>query len=92
MELKESFKDSDGFVAREIWEHLGLSFEWDNYRRKHDQSYNRPIFRAYYRLIRKGDLLVCGRNPGTFKEPVYVFEKFVFAWKGNAETHQNKKG
>ena len=67
-ELKESLKDFDEFVARELWEHLGLSFEWDKYRREHDQSYNLPVFRAYYRLIRKGDLLVCGRKPGTFKE------------------------
>lgn len=74
-ELKESLKDFDGFVARELWEHLGLSFEWDKYRREHDQSYNLPIFRAYYRLIRKGDLLVCGRKPGTFKEPVFILKE-----------------
>lgn len=46
-ELKESLKDFGGLVAGEIWEHLGLSFEWDKYRREHDQSYNLPIFRAY---------------------------------------------
>ena len=76
-ELKESLKGFNGFVAREIWEHLGLSFEWDKYRREHDQSYNLPIFRAYYRLIRKGDLLVCGRNPGTFREPVFILKEKV---------------
>lgn len=74
-ELKESLKDFDGLTAREIWEHLGLSFEWNQYRREHDQSYNLPVFRAWYRLIRKGDLLVCGRNPGTFKEPVFILKE-----------------
>lgn len=85
-ELKESLKSFDGLAAREIWEHLGLSFEWDKFRRKHDQSYNLPIFRAYYRLIRKGDLLVCGRNPGTFKEPVFILkEKAGFSdWANDA--------
>lgn len=76
-ELKESLKGFNGFVAREIWEHLNLSYEWDKYRREHDQSYNLPIFRAYYRLIRKGDLLTCGRNPGTFREPVFILKEKV---------------
>ncbi len=76
-ELRESLKGFDGFVAREIWEHLNLSYEWDKYRRQHDQSYNLPIFRAYYRLIRKGELLTCGRNPGTFREPVFILREKV---------------
>jgi len=74
-ELKESLKDFDGLTAREIWEQLNLSGEWDKYRRQHDQNFNLPIFRAYYRLIRKGDLITCGRNHGTFKEPVYILRE-----------------
>ena len=57
LQLKKSLKDFGGLVAREIWEHLGLSFEWNQYRREHNQSYNLPVFRAYFRLIRKEDLL-----------------------------------
>ena len=85
-ELKESLEGFGGVTARELWEHLGLSYEWDKYRREHDKSYNLPIFRAYYRLIRKGDLLVCGRNPGTFKEPVFILkEKAGFSdWADDA--------
>ncbi len=75
LELKERLQEFDGVTARELWDHLNLAFEWDKYRREHDQSYNLPIFRAYYRLIRKGDLLTCGRNPGTFKEPVYILKE-----------------
>ncbi len=75
LELKERLQEFDGVTARELWDHLDLAFEWDKYRREHDQSYNLPIFRAYYRLIRKGDLLTCGRNPGTFKEPVYILKE-----------------
>lgn len=45
-----------------------------------DNSYNLPIFRAFYRLIRRGDLLTCGRNPGTFREPIYILkEKLGFS-------------
>lgn len=74
-QLKECLQDFHGIVARDLWAHLNLSDEWDKYRRQHDQSYNLPIFRAYYRMIRRGDLLTCGRNPGVFKEPVYILKE-----------------
>lgn len=73
--LKDSLTESDGLTANQIWEHLNLSYEWDKYRREHDQSYNLPIFRAFYRLIRRGDLLTCGRNPGTFREPIFILKE-----------------
>ena len=75
--LKESLMEFDGLTANQIWEKLNLSFEWDKYRREHDQSYNLPIFRAFYRLTRRGDLLTCGRNPGTFKEPIWILKEKV---------------
>lgn len=73
--LKESLTEFDGLTANQIWEHLDLSYEWDKYRREHDQSYNLPVFRAFYRLIRRGDLLTCGRNPGTFREPLFILKE-----------------
>ena len=73
--LKESLTQFDGLTANQIWENLNLSYEWDKYRREHDQSYNLPIFRAFYRLVRRGDLLTCGRNSGTFKEPVFILKE-----------------
>ncbi len=75
--LKERLIEFDGLTANQIWENLNLSFEWDKYRREHDQSYNLPIFRAFYRLCRRGDLLTCGRNPGTFREPVYILKEKI---------------
>lgn len=75
--LKESLIEFDGLTANQIWENLNLSYEWDKYRREHDQSFNLPIFRAFYRLIRRGDLLTCGRKPGTFKEPVFILKEKV---------------
>ena len=76
-ELKERLSEFDGLSANQIWENLGFSFEWNKYRREHDHSYNLPIFRAFYRMCRRGDLLTCGRNPGTFKEPVWVLKEKV---------------
>ena len=75
--LKESLTEFDGLTVNQIWENLNLSYEWDKYRRKHDQSYNLPIFRAFYRLTRRGDLLTCGRNPGTFREPIFILKEKV---------------
>lgn len=85
-ELKESLTAFGGLTAKEIWEKLNLSQEWHKYRREHDESYNLPIFRAFYRMVRRGDLLTCGRNPGTFREPVYILkEKLGFSdWTKDA--------
>ena len=84
--LKESLIEFDGLTANQIWENLNLSYEWDKYRREHDQSYNLPIFRAFYRLTRRGDLLTCGRNPGTFREPVFILKEKVgsFDWTNDS--------
>lgn len=76
-ELREKLMGFEGLTANQIWDHLNLSYEWNKYRREHDYNYNLPIFRAYYRLIRRGDLLTCGRKPGTFKEPVYILKEKV---------------
>lgn len=77
IQLKESLTGLQGMTVKKIWEHLNLSYEWNKYRKEHDQNYELPIFRAFYRLVRKRDLVVCGRNPGIFKEPVYVLKENV---------------
>ena len=76
-ELKESLIEFGGLTANQIWENLNLSFEWNKYRREHDHSYDLPIFRAFYRLTRRGELLACGRKPGTFKEPIWILKEKV---------------
>lgn len=79
-ELKESLSELGGLTAKEIWDNLNLAYEWNKYRREHDSSYNLPVFRAFYRMCRRGDLLTCGRKPGTFREPVYILkEKLGFS-------------
>ena len=74
-DLKKKLEKFEGLTANQIWEHLNLSYEWNKFRREHDQNYNLLIFRAFYRLIRRGDLLTCGRNPGTFREPVFILKE-----------------
>lgn len=79
-ELKEGLKDQHGMTTSQIWEHLHLSDEWDAYvkgRRAGDLGFELPIFRAFYRLKRRTDLVTCGRNPGTFKEPLYILKENI---------------
>ena len=74
-ELKKFMQDYDGLAAREIWDNMGLAMEWDKYRCEHDRSFNLPVFRAYYRMVRRGDLITCGRRSGTFREPVFILRE-----------------
>ncbi|MBQ8508682.1 MAG: winged helix DNA-binding domain-containing protein [Clostridia bacterium] len=79
-ELKKGLKDQPGMTTNQIWKCLHLSDEWDAYvkgRKAGDLSFNLPIFRAFYRLKRKTDLVTCGRNPGTFKEPLYILKENI---------------
>lgn len=73
--LREGLTGQPGMTAKQIWDHLGLAEEWHKYRREHGPDYDLPIFRAFYRMARKRELLVCGRNPGTFREPVYLLKE-----------------
>ena len=79
-ELKKGLKDQPGMTTNQIWECLHLSDEWNAYvkgRKAGDLSFELPIFRAFYRLKRKTDLVTCGRNPGTFKEPLYILKENI---------------
>lgn len=79
-ELRKGLKDQPGMTTSQIWACLHLSEEWDAYvkgRRAGDLSFDLPIFRAFYRLKRKTDLVTCGRNPGTFKEPLYILKENI---------------
>ncbi len=79
-ELKEGLKGLPGMTTRQIWESLHLAGEWNAYvkgRKSGDLSFELPIFRAFYRLKRKTDLVTCGRNAGTFKEPLYILKENI---------------
>lgn len=79
-ELKRALQGKPGMTTNQIWECLNLSAEWNAYvkgRKDGNLSYELPIFRAFYRLKRKTDLVTCGRNPGMFKEPLYILKENI---------------
>lgn len=79
-ELKDGLKGQPGLTTNQIWECLHLSDEWHAYvkgRKAGDLSFELPIFRAFYRLKRRTDLVTCGRNPGMFKEPLYILKENI---------------
>lgn len=79
-ELKRGLKDQPGMTTSQIWACLHLSEEWEAYvkgRKAGDLRFELPIFRAFYRLKRKTDLVTCGRKPGTFREPLYILKENI---------------
>lgn len=70
--MKDRLSVFGSLTAKEIRDKLNPADGRHKYRREHDYSYNLPIFRALYRLVRRGDLLTRGRNPGTFIKLVYI--------------------
>ncbi|MBS5734471.1 MAG: winged helix DNA-binding domain-containing protein [Clostridiales bacterium] len=79
-ELKKGLQGLPGMTTKQIWASLHLSDEWDAYvkgRREGNLSFELPIFRAFYRLKRKTELVTCGRNAGTFKEPLYILKENI---------------
>lgn len=79
-ELKKGLQNLPGMTAKQIWESLHLSDEWNAYikgRKEGNLSFELPIFRAFYRLIRKTELVTCGRNAGTFREPLYILKENI---------------
>ncbi|MFT3950965.1 MAG: crosslink repair DNA glycosylase YcaQ family protein [Oscillospiraceae bacterium] len=95
-DLKKGLQNLPGLTAKQIWEILNLLDEWNAYikgRREGNLSFELPIFRAFYRSIRKTELVTCGRNPGTFKEPLYILKENIGIkeWPNDGISEDNAK-
>lgn len=79
-ELKNGLKGLPGMSAKQIWAHFNLSYEWKEYLKGRSENNRRcelPIFHAFFRLVRRSELLTCGRNSGTFREPIFILKENV---------------
>lgn len=79
-ELRRGLTGQPGMTTRQIWEHMQLGDIWNEHvkrRKTGDSSLSLPVFRAFYRMKRRTDLVTCGRNPGTFKEPLYILKENI---------------
>lgn len=79
-ELFDKLHNLNGMTAKQIWEELGLIDEWKEYLKGRTENIHRcelPIFHAFFRMVRRSDIITCGRKVGTFREPVYVLRQNV---------------
>ena len=76
--LRQAFYEMRSCTKHSLWEHLGLSEEWDAYRQSAKQGLLKgylPVFQVFHNMRLTNDIIVCNRLPGTFKEPVYALKE-----------------
>ena len=76
--IRRAFSEIHSCTKHSLWEHLGLTEEWNAYTEGRKQgllnSYL-PIFQAFFEMRMTNDIVVCGRLPGTFREPVFALRE-----------------
>lgn len=80
--LKQAFHEIRSGTERQLWAHLGLTEEHSAFKERQKQeafSEYPPIFQAFYRMRQTNDIVVCGRLPGTFRQPVFALPEDL--WK-----------
>ena len=76
--LRQAFHEIRSGTKHNLWEHLGLTEEWNAYRQSGKQGLLKgylPIFQVFHNMRLTNDIIVCNRLPGTFKEPVYALKE-----------------
>jgi uncharacterized protein YcaQ len=76
--LRQAFHEIHSCTKHSLWEHLGLSEEWNTYRQSGKQGQLKgylPIFQVFFNMRLTNDIIVCNRLPGIFKEPVYTLKE-----------------
>lgn len=76
--LRRAFYEMHSCTKHSLWEHLGLTEEWNAYTKGRKQgllnSYL-PIFQVFFNMRMTNDIIVCNRLPGTFREPVFALRE-----------------
>lgn len=76
--LRRAFYEMHSCTKHSLWEHLGLTEEWNAYTKGRKQgllnSYF-PIFQVFFNMRMTNDIIVCNRLPGTFREPVFALRE-----------------
>jgi len=76
--LKQAFHEVRSCTKHQLWEHLGLTEEWNAYRQSGKQGLLKgylPIFQVFFNMRLTNDIIVCSRLPGTFREPMYALRE-----------------
>ena len=62
-------------TLNELWASLGVLDSWKA--RRQGGVLTDPMFPAFRRMLRRGEIIVAGRRKGTFREPEYVLKTVV---------------
>ncbi len=76
--LRRAFYEMYSCTKHSLWEHLGLTEEWNAYTEGRKQGlFNSylPIFQVFFNMRITNDIIVCNRLPGTFREPVFALRE-----------------
>lgn len=76
--LRQAFYEMHSCTKHQLWEHLGLTKEWNEYtesRKRGSLDSYLPIFQVFFNMRMTNDIIVCNRLPGTFREPVFALRE-----------------
>ncbi len=76
--LTRAFYELRSCTKHSLWEHLGLTEEWNAYtegRKRGQLDHFLPIFQVFFDMRMTNDIIVCHRLPGIFREPVFALRE-----------------
>jgi uncharacterized protein YcaQ len=76
--LRQAFHEMSSCTEHDLWEYLGLTEELNAWKESRDQGlFNEypPVFQVFYSMRQTNDIVVCGRLPGTFRQPVFALKE-----------------
>lgn len=85
--LRQAFYEMHACTKQQLWEHLGLTKEWNAYvesRKQESRNSYLPIFQVFFNMRITNDIIVCNRLPGTFREPVFALREDLLKDKSSA--------
>ena len=73
--LRSVLSRAQPVTLNELWASLGVLDSWKA--RRQSGKLTDPMFPAFRRMLRRGEIIVAGRRKGTFREPEYVLKSVV---------------
>lgn len=76
--LRQAFHEMHACTEQNLWAYLGLTEAYNAFRERREPgpfTGYLPIFQVFYSMRQTNDIVVCGRLPGTFRQPVFTLQE-----------------
>lgn len=76
--LRQAFHEMYACTEQSLWAYLGLTEAYNAFRERREPGLFTgylPIFQVFYSMRQTNDIVVCGRLPGTFRQPVFTLQE-----------------